>query len=90
MEVHEKYPIACEFVKFTDWDDFLILARDLGKNGLTYHSFMNKLPDKLNKYFQEHSFILIFPVQVGVNGLGQMEGGVETIKGSISQIFRRK
>lgn len=100
-EVQEKYTIACEFVEFTDWDDFLILARDFGsddnlifvmsrKNGLTYHSYMNKLPDKLNKYFQDNSFILIFPIQVGVNGMGSNEGGIDVIRGNISQIFRKK
>lgn len=100
-EVQEKYTIACEFVEFTDWDDFLILARDFGsddnlifvmsrKNGLTYHSYMNKLPDKLNKYFQDNSFILIFPIQVGVNGMGSNEGGIDVIRGNISQIFRKR
>ncbi len=100
-EVQEKYPVACEFVEFTDWDDFLILARDFGKddnlifvlsrkNGLTYHSYMHKLPDQLNKYFQNHSFILIFPVQVGVNSMIQANSGEASIKGSIAQIFSRK
>lgn len=99
-EVHEKYTVPCEFVEFTDWDDFLILSRDFGrddnlifvlsrKNGLTYHHYMSKLPDYLNKYFQANSFILIFPIQVGVNGSDAMEG-VEVIKGNISQIFRQK
>lgn len=99
-EVQERYTVACEFVEFTDWDDFLILSRDFGKddnlifvlsrkNGLTYHSYMSKLPDKLNKYFQDNSFILIFPIQVGVNG-GDGTEGVDVIKGNISQIFRKK
>lgn len=100
-EVQEKYTISCEFVQFTDWDDFLILAREFGsddnlifvlsrKTGLTYHSYMSKLPDKLNRYFQDNSFILIFPIQVGVNGVGTNEGGIDVIRGNISQIFRKK
>ncbi|MGI6573330.1 MAG: hypothetical protein ACOX19_07975 [Fermentimonas sp.] len=100
-EVQEKYPVACEFVEFTDWDDFLILARDFWKddnlifvlnrkNGLTYHGYMHKLPDQLNKYFQDHSFILIFLVQVGVDSAIQADNGVISIKGSIAQIFSRK
>lgn len=100
-EVQEKYTVSCEFVEFTDWDDFLILARDFGsddnlifvmsrKNGLTYHSYMNKLPDKLNRYFQDNSFILIFPIQVGVNGMGTNEGDIDVIRGNISQIFRKR
>lgn len=100
-EVQEKYTVSCDFAEFTDWDDFLILARDFGKddnlifvlsrkNGLTYHSYMNRLPDKLNKYFQENSSILIFPTQVGVNGMEVNEGGIDVIKGNISQIFRKK
>lgn len=100
-EVQEKYPVACDFVEFTDWDDFLILARDFRKddnlifvlsrkNGLTYHGYMHKLPDQLNKYFLDNSFILIFPVQVGVDSAIQADSGVASIKGSIAQIFSRK
>lgn len=100
-EVQEKYTIACEFNEFTEWEDFLILARDFGKddnlifvmsrkNGLTYHNYMNRLPDMLNKYFQDNSFILIFPIQVGVSGMGTNEGGMDVIRGNISQLFRKK
>lgn len=77
-EVHEKYTVPCEFIEFTDWDDFLILSRDFEsnddlifvmsrKNGFTYHNYMDKLPEYLNKYFQETNFMLIYPIQLGAN-----------------------
>ncbi|MCL2325669.1 MAG: cation:proton antiporter [Proteobacteria bacterium] len=77
-EFQKKHTIDCEFVEFTDWDDFLILSRDFGKDdnlifvlsrkvGLSYHRYMCKVPDYLNKYFQQNSFILIFPMQLGIS-----------------------
>lgn len=67
-EVHVKYTVPCEFIEFTDWDDFLVLSRDFEpnddlmfimsrKNGFTYHSYMDKLPHYLNKYFQETNYM---------------------------------
>lgn len=99
-EVHEKYTIPCEFNEFTDWDDFLILSREFGqddnlifvlsrRDGLTYHNYMNMLPDYLNKYFQSNSYILIYPRQLGV-GEGNLVGKVEEIGTTISQLFHRK
>ncbi len=77
QEIHSKHPIPCEFEEFSDWNDFLILARDLQpddnlivvlsrKNKPSYQNNMNKVPDYLNKYFQKNSFILIYPMQIGV------------------------
>ncbi len=33
-------------------------------NGISYTQQMNKIPVYLNKYFQQNSFILIYPFQV--------------------------
>ncbi len=63
-----------EFTEFSDWDDFLIVFRDVHKddnlwvvlsrsNGISYHQNMNRIPGYLNKYFQQNSFILIYPLQ---------------------------
>jgi Kef-type K+ transport system membrane component KefB len=73
-KVHKKHPIEAEFTDFTDWEDFLILSRDVKKEDNliivlsrkdhpSYHSVMNKIPNYLNKYFQNNSYILIYPLQ---------------------------
>ncbi|MEI7789467.1 MAG: cation:proton antiporter, partial [Chlorobiaceae bacterium] len=60
-----------------DWDDFLVLTREIKqddnliivmsrKNHLSYHSKMAKIPSYLSHYFQKNSFILIYPVQVAL------------------------
>ena len=88
-EFNEKHAINSEFIVFADWDDFLILSREFGKDdnlifvlsrkvGLSYHRYMCRVPDYLNKYFQINSFILIFPMQIGVSGV-ETVGGSETI-----------
>jgi hypothetical protein len=73
--IHSKHPIEAEFTVFDDWDDFLILSRDIKtddnlivvlsrKNQISYHSNMTNVPKYLNKYFMGNSFILVFPMQV--------------------------
>jgi Kef-type K+ transport system membrane component KefB/nucleotide-binding universal stress UspA family protein len=76
-EIHAKHPIEAEFQIFDDWDDFLIISRDIKvddnlfvimsrKNKPSYNQNMTKIPRYLNKYFQANSFILIYPMQIGV------------------------
>ena len=73
-EIYAKRPIAAEFVEFGDWEDFLIVFRDIRKDddlwivlsrreGPSYHANMGRVPGYLNKYFQENSFVLIYPSQ---------------------------
>ncbi|MDR0206526.1 MAG: cation:proton antiporter [Bacteroidales bacterium] len=77
-EVNKRHPIECEFINFVDWDDFLILSREVKsddnlilvlsrKERPSYHSNMTKIPNYLNKYFTETNFILIFPMQSGIS-----------------------
>jgi hypothetical protein len=76
-EVHQKHPIEADFKIFEDWDDFLILSREIKSDdnlivvlsrdkSLSYHSKMEKIPSYLKKYFHPNSFILIYPMQAGV------------------------
>jgi len=76
-EVHQKHPIEADFKIFEDWDDFLILSREIKSDdnlivvlsrdkSLSYHSNMEKIPAYLKKYFHPNSFILIYPMQAGV------------------------
>ena len=63
-----------EFTEFSDWEDFLIVFRDVHKddnlwivmsrhNGISFNPSMNRIPGYLNKYFQQNSFILVYPLQ---------------------------
>jgi nucleotide-binding universal stress UspA family protein len=76
-DVNKRHPVECEFKVFEDWDDFLIIARDVRpddnlililsrRERPSYHVNMNKIPNYLNKYFKENNFILIYPMQAGV------------------------
>ena len=62
------------YVNFSDWDDFLIVFRDVKaddsmwvifsrKEGYSYDPVMPRIPGYLNKYFQSNSFILSYPIQ---------------------------
>lgn len=77
-ELHHRYPIDAEFNIFNDWEDFLVLAREVKandnllvimsrKNRLSYNRVMEKIPRYLNKYFKSNNFILVYPMQLGVN-----------------------
>jgi len=78
-QVHAKHPIETEFKEFSDWDDILILSRDINKddnifivmsrrNKQSYQNNMERIPTYLNKYFQSNNFILVYPIQAGVSG----------------------
>ncbi len=105
-----KHPIEVEFNSFTDWDDFLILARSIKiddniiiimsrKNLLSYQSTMNKIPDYLNKYFQDKSYLLIYPSQnitldkdqIDLTNPSLLEtiAKIDTIGRTIANIFRK-
>lgn len=72
--IHAKNPIEAEFHEFNEWDDFLILLREVKANdillavlsrkgGPSYHRVMNHIPYYLGKYARSNSFILIYPLQ---------------------------
>ena len=69
-----------EFTEFSDWEDFLIVFRDVHKddnlwivmsrhNGISFNPSMNRIPGYLNKYFQQNSFILVYPLQANASAL---------------------
>lgn len=76
-DIKLRHPVNAEFVVFTDWNDFLILARDIKlddnlciimsrKDYLSYQQNMLKIPSYLNKYFQKNNYLLVYPSQIGV------------------------
>ena len=67
-----------EFTEFSDWEDLLIVFRDVHKddnlwivmsrhNGISFNPSMNRIPGYLNKYFQQNSFILVYPLQANAS-----------------------
>lgn len=65
------------FTEFTDWEDFLIILREVHADdmlwvilsrphGISFHVNMNRIPGYLNKYAQQNSFILVYPLQAHV------------------------
>jgi Kef-type K+ transport system membrane component KefB/nucleotide-binding universal stress UspA family protein len=76
-DINTKHPVDSEFIEFDDWNDFLIISRDVKiddnlilvlsrKDRPSYHNNMTKIPNYLNKYFKSTNFILIYPIQSGV------------------------
>lgn len=73
-EISQKHPINIEYIEFVNWDEFLILSRDVKnddnlvvvlsrKNFLSYHTEMQRIPMYLTKHFSSNNFVIIFPVQ---------------------------
>lgn len=72
-----KQSSAAEYIEFTDWEDFLIVFRDIKKDDnlwiifsrrdqLSYHPSMNRIAGYLDKYFKNNSFILVYPLQASM------------------------
>ena len=75
-EINKNHAIEMELVEFDQWDDFLIISRDMKsndgliivmsrKNELSFNPAMRKIPDYLNRYFSSTNYILIYPMQKG-------------------------
>jgi Kef-type K+ transport system membrane component KefB len=67
-------PLSITFNGFEDWDDFLIISRDVSSNDLlviissrsghiSYYDKLEKIPQYLIRYFQKNSNIVIYPQQ---------------------------
>ncbi len=106
-----KYPIEVGFKQFENWNDFLIISREIrADDGLvivmsremrpSFHSNMVNIPAYLNQYFQSISIILIYPMQIGVNGdeytdknnpsLNEPLEKLDEIGKNLARLFRRK
>lgn len=107
-QVQKMHPVPCQFEEFKNWDDFLFLSGQCQKNDNlvivlsrkdkpSYQSNMENVPDYLNKYFKENSFILVYPMQAGImdattydrRNPSLMEP-IDEIGRTISKLFKRK
>lgn len=73
IEGYLGYQMQIQFIPFTDWEDFLIISRDVKekdllvcvsarKGSVSYNSILDSIPTKLEKHFQ-NSKIVIYPQQ---------------------------
>ncbi len=71
----KKHHIESEFHLFNNWDDFLIISRDMRPDDnltvimsrremVSYQPAMKRIPYYLNKYFSDFNFLLIYPKQL--------------------------
>ncbi|WP_027003558.1 cation:proton antiporter [Hugenholtzia roseola] len=83
-EVQLILPIEAELELFDDWEDFLVLARKIQKDDnliivlsrkdkISYHNKMKKIPHYINKYLKDTSYILIYPMQIGVGDSSHLD-----------------
>lgn len=106
-----KHSLEADFKIFEDWNDFLIISRDIKiddnliiilsrVNKPSYNENMTKIPGYLDKYFQSNSFILLYPIQIGVKdnetidlinpSLTEPIEKLDVIGKNIAKLFRRK
>jgi Kef-type K+ transport system membrane component KefB len=96
-ELQSKQPIDANFYVFNDWDDILILTKDIKiddnliiimsrRHKTSYHPKMSNVPNYLNNYFQNNSFILIYPMQIGVAEPGNLDLNYPSLLGSIENL----
>ena len=73
IEGYLGYQMQIQFIPFTDWEDFLIISRDVKekdllvcvaarKGSVSYNSILDSIPTKLEKHFH-NSKIVIYPQQ---------------------------
>ncbi|MEG2069807.1 MAG: cation:proton antiporter [Bacteroidales bacterium] len=87
-----------QHVTFEEWEDFLILSRNIKEKDLliavtsrkgffSYDSEFERIPDKLNKHFKKNTLLLIFPQQNSTHTVEVYEDvSPDTIGKSIKQI----
>jgi hypothetical protein len=62
------------FYEFTDWEDFLVLSKEVKdddllilisarKKSVSYQKYLSHIPSKLEKYFHSNNKIIVFPKQ---------------------------
>ncbi|WP_291113820.1 cation:proton antiporter [Flavobacterium sp. UBA6135] len=100
-DVHSKHPVDADFNIFADWEDFLILSRNLNKDdafvvimsrkpNLSYNTTMQNIPGYMNKYFNKNNVILIYPLQTGIEGSTRIDlknpGALDTFTENLERL----
>jgi Kef-type K+ transport system membrane component KefB len=75
LSANSSRPVPAMYNVFTNWEDFLILSRELKQNDLfvivssrkghiSYNINQERLPYYLSRYFIQNSFIILYPKQL--------------------------
>lgn len=70
-------PVSIEYKPFSDWDDFLIIGREIKEDDLlylvmsrkqhpSYNPAMARIPYYLGHYFNSSGFVMVYPMQSGI------------------------
>jgi len=84
MNAQSLNPVTAVYNLFTNWEDFLILSRELKQNDLfvivssrkghvSYNEHLEKLPYYLSKYFTQNSFIILYPKQLESDSMDEKD-----------------
>lgn len=71
---HKRMNASISFNTFKEWEDFLVLSKHVDdddllvlisarKNTVSYQKYLDRIPSKLEKYFNHNNKIVIFPQQ---------------------------
>ncbi len=77
-DLHKSHATEVELREFSEWEDFLIISREMKendalfiimsrKNEISYSPVMKHIPKYLNKYFQAFNYVLVYPIQRGLS-----------------------
>jgi hypothetical protein len=75
INLYSNSPTAATYTQFSNWEDFLIMSRELKANDffvivssrqghVSYNNNLEKIPYYLAKYFIHNSYIIIYPKQL--------------------------
>ena len=110
-QVDKKHPVGAGFVLLEDWNTFLKAGNNIQDNESliivlsrkgrpSYNPIMNRIPYYLNNHNKALNFILVYPMQSGVAGFGEVDynnpslmrniEGLDEIGATLAGIFERK
>ncbi len=99
-EIHKNHPVDATFRAFSNWDDFLILGREIRQNDNllfvmsrkdypSWQGWMSKISHYLNNYFPDNNFILVYPKQAGVSGSDHFNPANPSMYDPLNENFER-
>lgn len=85
------------FTNFEDWEDFLILSRDIHNDDLiiaisarkvasSYNPYFERMPEKLEKHFKNNSFMVVFPQRFSDYSIENYEIPTEALTAGIDMV----
>ena len=71
-----KYSLSAEFHEFNEWHDMISLAHRMRQDEmivfiaartgmLSFHNYMNRMPEQIERYFSARNIMIVYPEQYG-------------------------